>query len=517
MSRPATSITPTQPSIGCPDGYVYHQHSRLCYKAFDDAAAYVGAVARCSLDGGTLAMPRDTATNEFLIELKNAVDNNAWFRFGLTDVQQEGVWMWVDNVPLGDFTAWGPGEPNSYNNIDEDCVEYFPESHRYSNTWNDGPCTTTNRKFICQFSPSDPCSPSVYRVLNQAWRNVNQRATSPYHCDSRFNGEWYRFMGPAGTQMPTQRPATTHVCGTYGPMWMNGAHPAVADGEVSRRACAYWRGNACYLETTIQMKACRAGYYVYKLPSTRNCNYAYCGETGVPFSVLFPLPPSSGRMLYFHWLKKFVLKYMNLINNGLQLQSLSAGLAGQRLSWLVQPILALQALPQNRQHFPKEAAALPILTFISSSKEWVLVITDPSFQDSDISFHSRVADPCSPSVYRVLNQAWRNVNQRATSPYHCDSRFNGEWYRFMGPAGTQMPTQRPATTHVCGTHVPMWMNGAHPTVADGEVSRQACAYWTGNPCILSRTIQVKACSAGYYVYKLPSPPGCHYAYCGETV
>ncbi|KAI8487415.1 hypothetical protein Bbelb_348840 [Branchiostoma belcheri] len=39
--------------------------------------------------------------------------------------------------------------------------------------------------------------------------------------------------------------------------------------------------------------------------------------------------------------------------DGLQLQSLSAGLAGQRLSWLVQPILALQALPQNRQQYSR--------------------------------------------------------------------------------------------------------------------------------------------------------------------
>ncbi|KAI8478052.1 hypothetical protein Bbelb_442200 [Branchiostoma belcheri] len=37
--------------------------------------------------------------------------------------------------------------------------------------------------------------------------------------------------------------------------------------------------------------------------------------------------------------------------NDLQLQSLSAGLAGQRLSWLVQPILARQALSQNRQQY----------------------------------------------------------------------------------------------------------------------------------------------------------------------
>ncbi|KAI8499666.1 hypothetical protein Bbelb_227170 [Branchiostoma belcheri] len=131
---------------GCPYAYVYHQPSRLCYKAFDDTATYNGSVSRCSLDGGTLAMPRDTATNEFLVGLKNAVDNSTYFRFGLTDPHQEGVWMWDDNIPLGDFRAWGPGEPN---NLHEDCAEYWAGSQ----IWNDAPCTWADRKFICQVSP----------------------------------------------------------------------------------------------------------------------------------------------------------------------------------------------------------------------------------------------------------------------------------------------------------------------------------------------------------------------------
>ncbi|XP_019626120.1 PREDICTED: uncharacterized protein LOC109471278 [Branchiostoma belcheri] len=97
-------------------------------------------------------MPRDTATNDFLIYLKNAVDINAWFRFGLTDDDQEGVWMWDDNVPLGDFSAWGPGEPSGSGT--ENCAEYFPESWSQQSAWNDGPCTDAGRKFICQVSPS---------------------------------------------------------------------------------------------------------------------------------------------------------------------------------------------------------------------------------------------------------------------------------------------------------------------------------------------------------------------------
>ncbi|XP_078701713.1 uncharacterized protein LOC144927849 [Branchiostoma floridae x Branchiostoma belcheri] len=136
---------------GCPGGYVYHRPSRLCYKAFNEKRTYVGAVAKCSADGGTLAIPRSPTINKFLIYLKNAVDKTGWFRFGLTDYHQEGGWKWANNIPLGGFRAWGPGEPNNLGN--EDCAEYFPESHTRKNTWNDGPCASADRKFICQVSP----------------------------------------------------------------------------------------------------------------------------------------------------------------------------------------------------------------------------------------------------------------------------------------------------------------------------------------------------------------------------
>ncbi|KAI8491574.1 hypothetical protein Bbelb_307740 [Branchiostoma belcheri] len=129
------------------------QHSRSCYKAFNRESDYNNARATCSSDGGTLAMPRDAVTNTFLINLKNAVDNSAFFRFGLTDIQQEGRWVWEDGATLGHYSPWGPGEPNNDGN--EDCAEYWPENEGDSirNTWNDGPCSYSSyRKFICQVS-----------------------------------------------------------------------------------------------------------------------------------------------------------------------------------------------------------------------------------------------------------------------------------------------------------------------------------------------------------------------------
>ncbi|XP_078665032.1 uncharacterized protein LOC144907615 [Branchiostoma floridae x Branchiostoma belcheri] len=135
----------------------------------------------------------------------------------------------------------------------------------------------------------------------------------------------------------------------------------------------------------------------------------------------------------------------------------------------------------------------------------------------ELSFQSRRqnSDPCSN--YTTLSDAWRNVQDvNDGSAGRCDRTFAGEWYRFTGSAGNAMLTVAPPGVNRCGTDAPMWMKGQHPTLADGEVSRQACAYWQGNTCNWQTTIQVRACSAGYYVYKLPAPPACRLTYCGSS-
>eukprot|EP00058_Branchiostoma_floridae_P016459 XP_002601947.1 hypothetical protein BRAFLDRAFT_86431 [Branchiostoma floridae] len=142
--------------------------------------------------------------------------------------------------------------------------------------------TTNVGLTLATFADDDPCSPGQHRVLNEPWRNFGRRKYVG-NCDRNFNGEWYRFMGLAGSQMLTRNPERGTTCGTSTPIWMNGTHPTPADGEVSRQVCSYWYSrNPCRYPATIQVKACRGGYYVYKLPSTRNyCNYGYCGDTAV--------------------------------------------------------------------------------------------------------------------------------------------------------------------------------------------------------------------------------------------
>ncbi|KAI8520909.1 Oncoprotein-induced transcript 3 protein [Branchiostoma belcheri] len=168
-------------------------------------------------------------------------------------------------------------------------------------------------------------------------------------------------------------------------------------------------------------------------------------------------------------------------------------------------VIASVLLPPDFQHGPKPSLVRNVQPFFLKRGR--------SAGADELSFQSRRqnSDPCNS--YRVLNQPWRSVDIPGYKG-KCDNGFNGEWYRFMSPAGTSMPTQPPPTDYRCGTHAPIWMNGQHPSVADGEVSRQTCALWGSNPCVAGWTspIRVKACSAGYYVYKLPGVR-CHLTYC----
>ena len=106
-----------------------------------------------------------------------------------------------------------------------------------------------------------------------------------------------------------------------------------------------------------------------------------------------------------------------------------------------------------------------------------------------------------------------NRNQKYGSGLNCDDSLSTGWYRFGGGAGTKMPTSC-VPNQRCGTLAPGWMNGAHPTVAQGKVTRKVCYNWSSNCCSWSNNIEVVNCGL-YYVYKLSPPPICTLRYCGS--
>ncbi|CAH3168420.1 unnamed protein product, partial [Porites evermanni] len=78
------------------------------------------------------------------------------------------------------------------------------------------------------------------------------------------------------------------------------------------------------------------------------------------------------------------------------------------------------------------------------------------------------------------------------------------WFAFNGSAGDLIATSCVASNH-CGTSVPGWMLGRHPSVVEGVVRRFACFSQKQQCCMYSVSMRVRNCSS-FYVYKLDSMP-----------
>ena len=50
---------------------------------------------------------------------------------GANDLTTDGAWVWVDREEWGQYTNWGPDEPNG--GIKEQCLEMLHNT----DTWND--------------------------------------------------------------------------------------------------------------------------------------------------------------------------------------------------------------------------------------------------------------------------------------------------------------------------------------------------------------------------------------------
>ncbi|KAI8483490.1 hypothetical protein Bbelb_388220 [Branchiostoma belcheri] len=133
-----------------------------------------------------------------------------------------------------------------------------------------------------------------------------------------------------------------------------------------------------------------------------------------------------------------------------------------------------------------------------------------------------LGDPCTD--YVALDEPSRSTGMEATpgGPFRCDSGLRTQWYRFVSPAGGEIPTDcsllAPSS---CSTTGPVWMKGSLPAISDGKVIRQACrrSLSSGDCEANCWDIRVRQCDGPpepYYVYLLPPTPGCDEAYCAGT-
>ncbi|KAK2570348.1 Uromodulin [Acropora cervicornis] len=118
---------------------------------------------------------------------------------------------------------------------------------------------------------------SSYKWLTEANRH-RDAVSSTVLCDRNFitKKAWYRFANESGNQMATTC-VPMNKCYTHAPGWLNGSHPEVHEGIVTRRVCFHWSNKCCNWETNIRLRNC-GPFYSYELTSTPTCQLRYCGE-----------------------------------------------------------------------------------------------------------------------------------------------------------------------------------------------------------------------------------------------
>ncbi|XP_069841008.1 uromodulin-like [Dendropsophus ebraccatus] len=129
-------------------------------------------------------------------------------------------------------------------------------------------------KSLGSYTCSDPCL--NHTVLDEPWRSTSNIYDYRLNCDYNKTG-WYRFIGSGGVRMP-ESCTPKYTCGTAASMWLMGTHPIVSDGIVTRTVCASWFWGCCAWSTTVQIKACSAGYHVYRLNGTPDCDLSFCTD-----------------------------------------------------------------------------------------------------------------------------------------------------------------------------------------------------------------------------------------------
>ncbi|KAI8510642.1 hypothetical protein Bbelb_115580 [Branchiostoma belcheri] len=148
LERHQTSAQSLSTAASCPKDYT--EFRGICYKKSKIPKAFSEAAVACIEDGGNLAMPKDADSNAFLKTLHVLQGDYLWI--GLHDRPEEGSFQWMDGTPLGEFTSWGPGQPDGTSGS-EDCVTWAHVGGR--SAWNDYECLH-DFLFVCQVIPALP-------------------------------------------------------------------------------------------------------------------------------------------------------------------------------------------------------------------------------------------------------------------------------------------------------------------------------------------------------------------------
>ncbi|XP_073259235.1 uncharacterized protein [Porites lutea] len=432
----------------------------------------------------------------------------------------------------------------------------------------------------------DPCR--NYGILDSFNRSVANKDQKNMRCDQTHLSPlpaWYRFTGAAGDRMPTSC-VPKNRCGTHATGWLNGSHPSVEEGIVTRRVCYHWNSNCCNWKNDIQIQNCGA-FYVYRLVKTPVCWLRYCGNhegtpapptttpgTPAPPTTTLPPPtttPAIDPCRNYGILDGFNRSVANKDQKNLRCDQrhLSPLPAWYRFTGAAGDKMPTSCVPKNRcgthatgwlngshpsveegivtrrvcYHWNsnccnwkndiqiQNCGAFYVYRLVKTPVCWLRYCGNnegtpapptttpgtpaPPTTTLPPPTTTPAIDPCRN--YGILDSFNRSVANKDQKNLRCDQRHLSPlpaWYRFTGAAGDRMPTSC-VPKNRCGTHAPGWLDGSHPSVQEGIVTRRICYHWSSKCCNWKNDIQIQNCGA-FYVYRLVKPPVCWLRYCGNN-
>ncbi|XP_040146474.2 CD209 antigen-like protein C isoform X3 [Ictidomys tridecemlineatus] len=125
----------------CPWDWTFFQGH--CYFFSKSQRNWHDSVTACQEVGAQLVVINSAEEQNFLLQIsKNK--GSTWM--GLSDLNEEATWHWVDGSPLSpSLTYWNEGEPNNVG--EEDCAEITDSG------WNDAKCDA-EKFWVCKTSSS---------------------------------------------------------------------------------------------------------------------------------------------------------------------------------------------------------------------------------------------------------------------------------------------------------------------------------------------------------------------------
>ncbi|KAI4878991.1 hypothetical protein NFI96_020505 [Prochilodus magdalenae] len=429
---------------------------------------------------------------------------------------------------------------------------------------------------------ADPCY--NYVSLDQPWRANNETGLEISDTDFSWNG-WYRLFYYGMNIRMSESCVSTYRCGTYNTVWLNGSHPQIEDGVVTRQVCGNDGRDCCNIRLNpIRVKACPGSYYVYELVSTFFYNTAYCTDadtvtptaaptttatdaglritrTTTPMAYSFD-PCHTYTFLDDEWRNvSYRYWYWNPNKRGhddttvewngwyrLFFQGADAQIfegcvsymqcGGYTSLWLdgshpqiedgivTRDVYASRIddyygyqCSNYRKSNPIQVKACPGDYYVYKLVKPDVSLPMPTYctvKSPKLSY-----DPCY--YYDVLDDPQRATNQTINWNYYwgwswCDTNMKWSgWYRLLYEGNNILMPESCVSEGMCGTDVPLWLNGSHPRLEDGIVTRRVCGSWSGDCCYFrSFPIRVKACPGNYYVYEFVSPNYCSSAYCADV-